>query len=147
MTKQPNKTISLFDRFSLVIPPKLECYADGRPGYRVLFITDPKETFTVSFEEGMPVRDMSADSTENAPMVSFRCCGDGKFIHQRRRGSGSERFAFFHIELEDGDGKTQYLPGQIVVSDQYRWSDGVEPVLLELLSGIDIQKTEVGEKK
>ena len=144
MTLKPNKTIRLFDSFSLVIPPKLRYHTDGLFGHRVLFITDAKETFNVSFEEGMQMRDMLTVSKESANAVSHQCCKGGKYIHQRRSNSATERCAFFHIELEDDDGKTLYLYGQIVVTDKYQWSDGVEPVLMELLEGIAVCKTKGG---
>lgn len=143
-TMQPNKSVSLFERFRLVIPPKLKCHADGHSGRRVLFIMDHRETFMVSFEEGMPMRDMLANSKANAPTVSYQCRRDGKYIHQRRSSSATERCAFFHIELEDNDGKTLYLSGQIVVTEKYQWSDGVEPVLMKLLEGIAVCKTKGG---
>ena len=143
-TKQPNKSVSLFDSFSLVIPPKLSYHTDGLPGHRVLFISDAKKTFNVSFEEGMQMRDMLSVSKESANAVSHQCCADGKYIHQRRSSSATERCAFFHIELEDNDGKTLYLSGQIVVTEKYQWSDGVEPVLMKLLEGIAVCKTKGG---
>ena len=140
-TLQSNREIRLFDSFSLVIPPKLKYHTDGLPGHRVLFITDAKETFNVSFEEGMQKQDSSTDSKANAKTVSYQCCKDGKYIHQRRSNSATERCAFFHMELEDDDGKTLYLSGQIVVTEKYQWSDGVEPVLMKLLDGIAVCKT------
>ena len=130
--------VNLFDQYRLLIPPKLKSHQDGPPGQRVLFITDKKESFTVSFEEGMQMRDMLDVSKDSANAVSHQCCKDGKYIHQRRSNSATERCAFFHIELEDNDGKTLYLSGQIVVTDKYQWSDGVEPVLRELLDGIAV---------
>lgn len=144
MTLQLNREIRLFDSFSLVIPPKLRYHTDGLPGHRVLFITDAKENFVVSFEEGMQKRDMLDVSRETANAVSHQGCKDGKYIHQRRSNSATERCAFFHIELEDDDGKTLYLSGQIVVIDKYQWSDGVEPVLMKLLEGIAVCKTKGG---
>ena len=36
------------------------------------------------------------------------------------------------------------LPGQIVVEKGYMWSDGVEPVLMELLEGISVCSMEKG---
>lgn len=136
--------VNLFDQYRLLIPPKLKSHQDGPPGQRVLFITDKKESFTVSFEEGMQMRDMLSVSKESANAVSHQCCTDGKYIHQRRSNSSTERCAFFHIELEDDDGKTLYLSGQIVVTDKYQWSDGVEPVLMKLLEGIAVCKTKGG---
>ena len=136
--------VNLFDQYRLLIPPKLKSHQDGPPGQRVLFITDAKETFNVSFEEGMQMRDMLDVSKDSANAVSHQCCTDGKYIHQRRSNSATERCAFFHIELEDNDGKTLYLSGQIVVTDKYQWSDGVEPILMELLEGIAVCKTKGG---
>ena len=144
MLLKQKEVVNLFDRFSLVIPPKLKYHTDGLPGHRVLFITDAKETFNVSFEEGMQTQDSSTDSKANAKTVSYQCCKDGKYIHQQRSNSTAERCAFFHIELEDNDGKTLYLSGQIVVTDKYQWSDGVEPVLMKLLEGIAVCKTKGG---
>jgi hypothetical protein len=106
----------------------------------MLFITDPNETYTVSFEEGMPMRDMLASDRTNVQTVSHQCCRADKYIHQRRGDSPAQQCAFFHIELEDDEGATVYLPGQMVVSEGYSWSDGVEPVLLELLDGITLCK-------
>ena len=144
MTMQANRTVSLFDKYSLVIPKGLKWSADGPPGQRVLFITDKKESFTVSFEEGMKPRDMTPDTDKSVPTVSYQCCKDGKYIHQKRNTAGNMTYSYFHIELEDDDGKTLYLSGQIVVTDKYQWSDGVEPVLLELLEGIAVCKTKGG---
>ena len=144
MTLQSNREIRLFDSFSLVIPPKLKYHTDGLPGHRVLFISDAKETFNVSFEEGMQMRDMLSASKESANAVSHQCCTDGKYIHQRRSNSATERCAFFHMELEDEDGKQHCLAGQIVVDKGYQWTDGVEPILMELLEGIAVCKTKGG---
>jgi hypothetical protein len=135
--------VNLFDQYRLLIPPKLKSHQDGPPGQRVLFITDKKESFTVSFEEGAAPMDMLPE-TDGEQTVRFQCCQDGKYIHQRRSNSSTERCAFFHIELEDDDGKTLYLSGQIVVTDKYQWSDGVEPVLMKLLEGIAVCKTKGG---
>ena len=142
LTLQPNREISLFDKYRLKIPQKLKWLEDGLSGKRVLFITDWKETFVVSFEEGGELMDMKPESAGEMPAISFQCCKDGKYIHQRRTDSqyctnfGS--YAFFHIELEDDDGKTLYLPGQITANPGYKWTDGVEPVLIKLLEGISV---------
>ena len=138
MPQKNKKIVRLFDKFSLDISAKLRCDEDGIPGRRVLFIADQKDTFTISFEEGMQMWDMLDDTKENSQTVSHQCCMDGKYIHQRRKGGSSDRCAFFHIEVEDDDGKTLHIPGQMVVADDYKWSDGVEPVLMNLLEGITV---------
>ena len=144
MACMQSTAVNLFDQYRLLIRPKLKSHQDGPPGQRVLFITDAKETFIVSFEEGMQMRDMLDVSKDSANAVSHQCCKDGKYIHQRRSNSATERCAFFHMELEDDDGKTLYLSGQIVVTEKYQWSDGVEPVLMKLLEGIAVCKTKGG---
>ena len=135
--------VNLFDQYRLLIPPKLKSHQDGPPGQRVLFITDKKESFTVSFEEGATPMDMLPEK-ESEQTVRFQCCRDGKYIHLRRRSEKPIPCAYFHIELEDDDGKAYSLPGQMVVYNNYRWTDGVEPILMELLEGIAVCKTKGG---
>lgn len=148
LTLEPKKTISLFGKYSLVIPPELKWWPDGLPGKRVLFITDPQEIFTISFEEGMRLMDTVPDHPDVTPTISFQCSRDGKRIHQirsdpqKRKGIGN--YAFFHIELEDDDGSTLYLPGQMTAKVDYQWSDEVEPILKALLMGIAVCKVKGG---
>ena len=130
--------VSLFDKYTLGIPPRLVCHEDGKLGQRILFISDQRENFTVSFEEGMKLMDMTDDPERDGITVSVQCRRDGKYLHLKR--CGNVPYAFFHIELEDPEGNILYLPGQIVVSPGYKWSDGIEPVLLELLSSIQLSK-------
>ena len=137
-TLQSNREIRLFDSFSLVIPPKLKYHTDGLPGHRVLFITDAKENFVVSFEEGMQLMDMSPEYGNTGETFHFHCRKDGKYIHQCRSKKVVDRCAFFHLELEHTELETQILPGQIVVSSNYQWTNGVEPVLMKLLDGITV---------
>ena len=145
MLLKQKEVVNLFDRFSLVVPPKLKWHQDGIPGQRVLFVSDRKEIFVVSFEEGMQMRDMlPPDQQETKSSVSFQYCKDDKYIHLRRSGEKNDKFAFFHIELEDEDGSTLYLPGQMVVYCDYKWSDGVEPVLIDIMNGFSVCKTKGG---
>lgn len=143
MTIQLRNTVSLFDKYSLVIPQGLKYHTDSSPGQRVLFITDKKESFTVSFEEDMKLMDMLPE-TGGEQTVRYQCCQDGKYIHLRRRSEKPIPCAFFHIELEDSGGKAYSLPGQLVVCKDYTWSDGIEPVLMELLDGIRLINKEGG---
>lgn len=129
--------ISLFDTYGLVIPPGLTFHTDGTPGQRVLFLSDKKESFVISFEEGMELIDMlPAEGLTEQSNHTARCCKDGKYIHLRRSVNGS--YAFFHVELEDRDGGKACLPGQMTVRTGYPWSDGVEPILLELMDGLTV---------
>ena len=145
MLLKQKEVVRLFDRFSLVVPPKLKWHQDGIPGQRVLFVSDRKEIFVVSFEEGMQMRDMlPPDQQETKSSVSFQYCKDDKYIHLRRSGEKNDKFAFFHIELEDEDGSTLYLPGQMVVYCEHKWSDEVEPVLIDIMNGFSVCKTKGG---
>ena len=137
MACMQSTAVNLFDQYRLLIPPKLKSHQDGPPGQRVLFITDKKESFTVSFEEGATPMDMLTEK-ESEQTVRFQCCRDGKYIHLLRRSEKPIPCAFFHIELEDDDGKAYSLSGQMVVYNDCRWTDGVEPVLMELLAGISL---------
>ena len=145
MILKQKEEVNLFERFSLVVPPKLKWHQDGIPGQRILFISDRKETFKVSFEERAQMRDMfPPDQQEVKASVSFQYCKDDKYIHLRRSGEKNDKVAFFHVELEDEDGSTLYLPGQMVVYCEYKWLDGVEPVLIDVLNGIAVCKTKGG---
>ena len=145
MILKQTEEVNLFDKFSFVVPPKLKWHQDGIPGKRVLFIYDQKKSFIVSFEEGTQMRDMlPTDQQEEKASVSFQYCKDDKYIHLRRSGEKNDKVAFFHIELEDEDGSTLYLPGQMVVFCEYKWSDGVEPILIDVLNGIAVCKTKGG---
>lgn len=144
MTLCRKPAVSFFDKYSLVIPPKLIWHQDGIPGQRVFFISDKKETVVVSFEEGMKPVDMTQDTDKSVPTVSYQCCKGGKYIHQKRNTAGNMAYSYFHIELEDEDGKQHCLAGQIVVDKGYQWTDGVEPILMELLEGIAVCKTKGG---
>ena len=143
MSCVPDTEVDLFNVYRLLIPKELKTHQDGPPGQRVLFITDKKESFTVSFEEGMKPMDMLPE-TDEEKTVCFQCCQDGKYIHLRRKNQKPISYAFFHIETEDENGKAYSLPGQMVVYNDYCWTDGVEPILTELLECIAVCKTKGG---
>ena len=137
LVQRPHKEISLFDTYRLIVPPELNCHQDGLPGKRVLFLSDEEESFTIFFEEDMEMMDMRSDTTEDPP-VRYECRKDGKYLHLKRNGGGKVICAFFHFELQADNGGLLSLPGQMVVFSDYRWSDGVEPVLIKLLEGISV---------
>lgn len=43
-----------------------------------------------------------------------------------------------HMEIPDETGELHILPGEMTAPCGYEWSDGVEPILLELLEGISV---------
>lgn len=138
MTGKTIQTVSLFDHFRLSVPAELTCLLDGQAGRRVAFISDPDETFTVSFEEGMEPMDLLPER-EGGASVCYQCCKNGKYIHQRRQSEGKSVCIFFHIELKDGSGNVFCLPGQMVVHTDYTWANGVEPLLMELLEAVSLR--------
>ena len=99
-----------------------------------MFINDKTESFTVSFEESMT--DFPQITTENN--VSYQSCKDGKCICLQRKKDGKIDCAFFYIEITNKDGREYKLYGQMVVYTDYKWTDGIEPLFLELLDGINL---------
>ena len=136
MMLQSNRNVSLFDKYTLVIPKGLKYHLDGMPGQRVLFITDKKESFNLSFEEGMPLMDLIPANSDGELMITFQAFEDKKYIHLKR--SKNSRVAFFHIKIEDDDGKTSCLPGQMIVKENYSWNDGIEPIIVDIVKTIVI---------
>lgn len=136
MMLQSNRNVSLFDKYTLVIPKGLKYHLDGMPGQRVLFITDKKESFNLSFEEGMPLMDLIPANSDSELMITFQACENKKYIHLKR--SKNSRVAFFHIKIEDDDGKTSFLPGQMIVKENYSWNDGIEPIIVDIVKTIAI---------
>ena len=136
MMLQSNRNVSLFDKYTLVIPKGLKYHLDGMPGQRVLFITDKKESFNLSFEEGMPLMDLIPANSDSELMITFQACEDKKYIHLKR--SKNSRVAFFHIKIEDDVGKTFCLPGQMIVKENYSWNDGIEPIIVDIVKTIVI---------
>lgn len=139
MTEQKKNCIRFFDQYRLVVPAGLNCHADGLPGQRVLFIHDAPDTFTVSFEEDMRPMDLLPDPGGSIPSVRYQYRTDDRYIHLRRSSSGMIVFAFFYIEFQNPDDKIHTLAGQIVTNPDYQWTDGIEPVLLELLDGLTVE--------
>lgn len=142
MTLRRKSVVSIFDKYSLVIPPNMKCHQDGLPEQRVYFISDKKERVVISFDEGGQMTDIPPDAAMRAFDVSYQYCKDGKYIRQTRNAEGNITYSFFQIVLEDENGKRHCLSGQIVVEKGYVWLDGVEPVLMELMEGLSVCRME-----
>lgn len=84
LVRQDEKTINLFDRYRLILPPALKHHQDGLPGKRVLFITDCEESFDISFEEDMECMDLTAGGLDRERTVCFEHRSGDQYIHQRR---------------------------------------------------------------
>lgn len=139
MVRQDERTVNLFDKYRILLPPGLKHHQDGLPTKRVLFITDCDESFVISFEEDMECMDLTAGGLDREQTTCFEHRSGDQYIHQRRIYRRNTSFAFFHIELKDSRGDTVYQPGQMIANQNYLWSENVEPILIKLLDGISIQ--------
>lgn len=149
VVQQKPARISVFDRYSLVIPPELKRRMDGPPGKRVVFIMDAEENFLISFEENMECMDLTGASCDCViKRIESEHQSNDRYIHQLRtdpqKRPGAGNYAFFHMKIPDEDGTIHILPGQMTAEDDYQWSDGVEPVLIELMNGIAVCKLKGG---
>lgn len=124
--KRINDTVCLFGRFNLIISRALKYYQDCVSGKRTLFITDRAESFVISFEEGVQMPDIFQAKSD---LLHFQAHKDGNHICQQRRPHSN--CAFFCMQIGGAE-----LFGQMTAESRYRWSDGVEPILLELLDGV-----------
>lgn len=133
------ETLTLFDTYVLTVPKGLTARTDGASGKRGLVLTDREEMFVISFEEGMELMDLKPlPPSEGSAVRSDQCCRNGKYIHLRRSTDRTGTCGFFHIELEDAEGRTLFLPGRITANSACPQADGIAPVLLELMDGLDI---------
>ena len=143
MAQQKPAWISLFDRYSLIIPPELKHRMDGPPGKRVVFITDAEEHVLISFEENMACMDLTGASRDSmGKRIESEHQSKDRYIHQLRTDPatrpGIGNYAFFHMEMPDETGELHILPGQMTAPCGYAWSDGVEPVLIDLMNGLTV---------
>lgn len=143
LAQQEPMRISLFDRYSLIIPPELKHHMDGPPGKRVVFITDAEEHVLISFEENMACMDLTGASRDSvSKRIESEHQSKDRYIHQLRTDPatrpGIGNYAFFHMEMPDETGELHILPGQMTAPCGYAWSDGVEPVLIDLMNGLTV---------
>jgi len=126
------KTNWLFDFIPLLPLPRLQYWADGDVGHRVLFITDEGETFTVTFEEDMTCLDQL--SFPGYIHAEYR--SENIYLHQCR--GYPDNVCFFHLEWTDSSGVIHIQPGQMVTGMDFLWSGGVEPVLLSIANALQV---------
>lgn len=149
VAQQKPARISVFDRYSLVIPPELKHHMEGSPPKRVVFIMDAEEHFLISFEENMECMDLTRASCDSViKRIESEHQSKDRYIHQLRTDPitrpGAGNYSFFHMKIPDEDGAIHILPGQMTAKVGYQWSEGVEPVLMKLLEGIAVCKPEGG---
>ena len=125
--------IRFFDKYNLVIPSKMRWHQEHTPGKRVLFIVDPNEAYIITFDEGMDPDTLSEGSVDNDSAVSYQCSKVGKSIQLKRNTIGNIACARFNIHIQHCDGSMSCLPGQMVITGEYKWTDGIEPILMKLM--------------
>lgn len=137
MDKQVGLTINLFDHYTLRSFHKWNYHQDGIPGTRVMFVTNEKDDTLITFDEGMDLEKIFRTPQET-DAVCYHAAKHDKQIHMVR--CKEAHYGFFCIEFSDSMAETRHLPGQIVTSPAYKWSEGMEPVLIELLDSIYLTK-------
>jgi len=140
-------TLRIFNGFQFPLLPHMNYSVSGKPGNKTLFITNAQENVILSFEEGMPCLDISFQPKDRTSIdAEYRT--NNKYLHQRKLLSVDEQklrdWVGFRIEITDDDGAIHTCPGQLSISPAYRQTDGVEPILVELLRGIAVCKTKGG---
>jgi len=122
----------LFECIPMVPLPRLQYWTDGDVGHRVLFIADEGETFVVTFEEGMKCMDQ-----RRAPgCIDAEHHSKNLYLHQCR--GTQDNVCFFRLEWTDSGGAVHIQPGQMVTDSGYIWADGIEPVLLSIMTSLQM---------
>lgn len=126
----------LFDTVAFRLVPRMNYWSDGERGQRVLFISDEKETFTITFEEG-------AEYPDCRQCTGYICAEQriGNVCLRQCRGEQADTLrnvCYFHLEWIDQNGTSHIQPGQMVTDTDYSWADGVEPILLSFLTSLQI---------
>lgn len=136
----------VFNGFQLPLFPEMEYLLDGENGMKVLFISD--EQCSINFEQGMNCIDLSCNMETHRRTSYSEYRKDDRYLHQckvfAQDGTVFKDIVYFHMELTDTDGTVHICPGQMFVSPALRQSDGVEPLLLQLLNGTSVYKAKGG---
>ena len=140
----------IFDGFLFPRFPSAFYFADGLPGKRTMCIADREQGYQLSFEEGMRCMDQYIPSSMDgsSAYIEAEYRENDRYLHQLRTDPdsrpGHSNFAFFHMKIPDESGKLHILPGQMIAACGYGWSSTVEPILVELMTGIAVCKTKGG---
>ena len=102
-----------------------------RHNLQKLFESDETlEAYTVTFEEGMTCMDQRL-----APgCIHAEHRSESIYLHQCR--GNHDNVCFFRLEWTDSSGTVHIQPGQMVTGTDYSWTDGVEPVLLSIMTSL-----------
>ena len=148
---ESNQEWLMFNGFIFPLLPQLYYRTDGRAGERVLFINDEEETFTISFEQGVPCLDLPRTSSAERPKIYSEYREDGRYLHQckvlAKEGTDHRDIVCFHMELTDAEGTVHICPGQLCLERKYRKDEGVEPILLQLLHKMEPVERKTVERK
>lgn len=140
----------IFDGFLFPRFPSALYFADGLSGKRTMFIADRERGYQLSFEEGMRCMDQDTPSWMDggSACIEAEYRENDRYLHQLRTDPdsrpGHSNFAFFHVKIPDESGKLHVLPGQMIADCGYGWSPTVEPILVELMSGMAVCRMKGG---
>lgn len=139
----------IYDGFLFPRYPSMFYFADGQPGRRNMFISNESNGFTISFEEDTGCMDERLQSeTSIIKYISSEYQSGDRYIHQLRTDPatrpGAGNYGFFHMKIPSESGNIHILPGQFHAPNGYQWSDGVEPILIDLMGGMAVCKTKGG---
>lgn len=140
----------IYEGFMFRRNPSLFYFADGLPGRRCLSISDESTGVKISFEEGMGCMDetVPSESCIVKHIPSEYRNGD-RYLHQIRTDPqtrpGAGNYAFFHMEIPDENGEMHIIPGQMTAPYGYLWSDGAEPILIDMMNGMTVCKQKGGD--
>lgn len=143
-----SEAFCVFNDFEIPMLPAMNYCMDGLPGRRVLFISEESETVVISFEQGMECLDIFAAEKGVGEAFHSEYRLDNKYLHQlklKRNGKeGLSKLVYFRIEITDEEGMVHICPGQMLVSEEYKLKAGIEPILVDLMSGIAVRKAKGG---
>lgn len=128
-----------FNRFIIKAMPHFQYRSAAASDSHGIFIEDKDRMISIYFDEEQ-VRTNETEQLPQGELVEvYRYRIDDKAIVQSRvmdKERNLRDIAMFRMEFEDEKGDRAFLSGHMTVGAGYSWSNGVEPVLKELLKSL-----------
>lgn len=143
----PEKRVT-FEHYSFPMIPGLIYEKDGNDhSGHLLFIDDPGERFSISFESGMGCIDLRVAEIGRRDFASVELALEHLKIHlcYPVQDSGNRSsMGYFHVEMWDKTGRVHVLPGQMRIEPPIKYEEGLRTfsALRELISGLRLEQTE-----
>ena len=134
-----------FGDFDVPLPRGHKRITDKDDTTDYLFISAPRDIYTVYFDSGMPHYDGSLlDGYEQSSSLEVKL-PDRRilFFCPSMRGERRDGLWYFNIEFAEKDGEVLFLPGQVLVnSDEvYKRTVGGKLPFVEILEKIELKTT------